>query len=234
MTNILLIEDREEDQTLVKRALANANIEITVLKTSKEASKFIRADGLNNVSLIIMELNLPDGDGLELLEEISKKVGDKLPVFVWTTREQLDDRVTAFNLGADDYILKPITGVELRARVQMRLKKSQAQHTPETVLSKGEIKIDTTILTAFFQKGAKSKPIGLTAKEFRILALLMKHEGRVFSRQDLVKSIWGDSVHVLERTIDSHIFGLRKKLENHSNVIECIPNVGYRFAVPGA
>ncbi|RYZ84065.1 MAG: response regulator transcription factor [Proteobacteria bacterium] len=234
MTNVLVIEDREENQTFVKRALANASVEISVLKTFKEAAKFIRGEGLSKISMIILDLDLPDGDGLELLEDISRVAGDKLPVFIWTHRDQLDDRVTAFNLGADDYLPKTMSGVEFRARVQMRLKKCSVRDTPETVLSKGDIKIDTSILTAFFQKGTKTKPIGLTAKEFRILALLMKHEGRVFTRQDLVKLIWGDSVHVLERTIDSHIFGLRKKLENHSSVIECIPNVGYRFAVAGA
>ena len=146
----------------------------------------------------------------------------------------MDSKVTAFNLGADDYLVKPISGVELRARVEMRLKKSTHLQTVQNKLVKGNLILDVALLRASVQEGDQTKTVPLTAKEFKILTVLAQNERQVYSRQNLVKHVWGDSIHIQERTVDSHIFGLRKKLGLYGDYIECIPHAGYRFVGPTA
>lgn len=228
MHRVLLVEDLEECQVVVKRALANTSIELTTVSTLKKAFEIIRSTKGFKFDLLILDLGLPDGDGITLLEEVRSREGGQTPVFLLTSHSELDAKVTAFNLGADDYLIKPISGVELRARVEMRLKKSGSFNKSKNQIVKGDLVLNISLLRASIKSGEQEKNIPLTAKEFKILAHLAQNEGTVFTRQDLVKSVWGD-VHILERTVDSHIFGLRKKLDAFAGYVECIPNVGYRF-----
>ena len=226
MFKVLLVEDIEECQLVVKRALANAGCELVIASTLKDALEKARSN--TDFHLTILDIGLPDGEGMSVLEEM-RHSRPLMPIFLLTSFNDLDSKVTAFNLGADDYLVKPISAIELRARVEMRLKKTHAVLTPQTTIRKGGLALDLSVLRAHIESEGEAHPLQLTAKEFKILALLMQNEGRVYARQDLVKSIWGNDVHILERTVDSHIFGLRKKLKAHSACIECIPHVGYRF-----
>lgn len=229
MPNVLLVEDLDECQIVVKRALANSSIELTIAKTLKEAQTLIRSNSEIKYDLVILDISLPDGEGLSILEEIRTTTGDTVPVFLLTSDSDLDSKVTAFNLGADDYLTKPISGAELRARVEMRLKKTAGQRNQQTKIQKGNLALDVSLMRVSLIENNEQKILPLTSKEFKILALLTQHEGQVYSRHDLVKHVWGDSIHVQERTVDSHIFGLRKKLGSYADYIECIPHVGYRF-----
>lgn len=230
MSNILLIEDIEECQILVKRAFTNTSIHVHVVKTVKEALDAISDNAAIKYDLIILDLKLPDGEGLSVLEKLKTGSTQQIPVFLLTSDNELESKVTAFNLGADDYLVKPVSAIELRARVEMRLKKTQAIQSGADLIRKGSLVLDTSLMRASIMEGNDAKILPLTGKEFKILALLLKNEGKVYSRSELVKSVWGDTVHILERTVDSHIFGLRKKLESYSNLVECIPQVGYRFS----
>ncbi len=225
MSRILLVEDLQEYQILVKRALNN--FEVHIVGTCREALITLKDEP--PFDLIILDSSLPDGEGLYILEQIHHRFGDTVPVFFLTSNMNLDAKITAFHLGAEDYLIKPITGAELRARVEMRLKKNQKQKTMATKLVKGALTLDLALLRANIQEGSNSNALPLTAKEFKILALLAQNENQVFSRQELVEHIWGPDVHIQQRTVDSHIFGLRRKLGTHAAAVECIPHVGYRF-----
>jgi two-component system, OmpR family, phosphate regulon response regulator PhoB len=229
MFHILLVEDLEECQIVVKRAFANTAFHVTTAETVQTALSLLQDRSTHRFDFVILDLGLPDGDGLVVLEALVNRDGDSIPVFLLTSDEEIDSKVNAFNLGADDYLVKPISGVELRARVEMRAKKAMAGGAKSVLLNRGNLLLDTSVMKASIKEGVDTQPLALTAKEFKILALLMRKEGQVYSRQDLVKNIWGDSVYVQERTVDSHIFGLRKKLSSYAEYIECIPNLGYRF-----
>jgi DNA-binding response OmpR family regulator len=99
-------------------------------------------------------------------------------------------------------------------------------------MRKGELVLKPSLLKAHIRENSQETPVELTAKEFKILYFLAKSEGQVFSRDELVKAVWGDSVHVLSRTVDSHVYGLRKKLRTLAHYIEAVPGVGYRFQSP--
>lgn len=228
MYKILLIEDLQECQLVVKRAFANSSIHLCTAETVKQALEVL-SKSEEKFDLIILDLGLPDGDGLMILEKIRIEFKLQTPIFLLTVRSDLDSKVTAFNLEADDYLIKPISPIELKARVEMRLKKNQSFTQSKELIKKGSLTLDTTLMRASIDQGSESKILPLTGKEFKILALLLKNEGQVYTRQDLLNSVWGNSVHILERTVDSHIFGLRKKLGDYAGLVECIPHVGYRY-----
>jgi len=152
------------------------------------------------------------------------------PVFFLSSKAELDSKVTAFNLGADDYIVKPINPVELRARVEMRLKKSKSVVTD--VVVRGDLTIELSLLKGSRMIDGSSRDMQLTAKEFKILAFLVQNENKVFSRANVVEAVWGGGLHVLDRTVDSHIYGLRKKMGPIAYYVDCIPGAGYRFIAP--
>ena len=229
MSRVLLVEDSEECQLVVNRALSNANIELLVAGSCQELREMIKNSGLN-FDLAILDLVLPDGDGFHVLEDLrSAGMPSETPVFFLTSQSELNSKLTAFNLGADDYLVKPIVPGELRARVEMRLRKSNA--SVSEVLNRGELSIEMTVLRAFRNAQGKTTDLALTAKEFKILAFLVQHDNKVFTRAELVSAVWGNDVHILDRTVDSHIYGLRKKLGGIASYVECIPGAGYRFKV---
>ncbi len=111
----------------------------------------------------------------------------------------------------------------------MRIKKASSHSSLAGPFVRGALKLDLSLLRAHVGPSKNASPLPLTTKEFKILATLAQNEDKVYSRQDLVKSVWGEGVHIQERTVDCHIFGLRKKLGDYSDYIECIPSAGYRF-----
>jgi DNA-binding response OmpR family regulator len=225
---VLLVEDAEEYQLIVSRALANADIDLSIATSLAEAHQIAKDFG-SQIDLAILDLVLPDGDGLAVLEDL-RIYGFNSPVFFLSSEAKLDAKLTAFNLGADDYIVKPINPLELRARVEMRLKKKNSR-LPETIV-RGELTIEPMLLRGSRLVNNRPADLQLTAKEFKILTFLLQNEGQVFSRSQVVEAVWGSGVHVLDRTVDSHIHGLRKKMGPISPYIECIPSAGYRFSTP--
>lgn len=231
MHNVVLVEDSEEYQLIVSRSLANAGIELHIASSYREVAKVVSHLGRSKIDLAILDLVLPDGDGFQVLEDLRRAgMTRETPVFFLSSQTELDSKVTAFNLGADDYIVKPINPVELRARVEMRLKKSKSAVTD--ILVRGDLTIEMSLLRGSRRMDGVLKDMQLTAKEFKILAFLVQNENKVFSRANVVEAVWGAGLHVLDRTVDSHIYGLRKKLGPIANYVDCIPGAGYRFVVP--
>lgn len=230
MNRVLLLEDSEEFQLLVKRALASANIELVVLSSCTDNFNFIKANGAR-FDLAILDLVLPDGDGFSVLEALRLAgMPSRSPIFFLTSQSELNTKVTAFNLGADDYLIKPISPLELRARVEMRLRKVNAAPLDEII--RRNLVVDTKKYRALRIDNDLRTDLLLTAKEFKILSCLIQNENQVLSRATVIQSVWGDDVHILDRTVDSHVYGMRKKMGIIASYVDCILGVGYSFRLP--
>lgn len=222
MSHILLLEDEPELQRVFAKHLQTAGgYEVSACSTLREARELIAG---RNFDLFIFDVTLPDGNSFTLCEELKKQnIYQAVPVVFLTGRIDIDDKELGFSLGADDYITKPVSIRELRARVDARLRKAEIAH----VLIKGNLKINSRLQEAFLLEGGQEKALDLTPIEFRILALLASTESRTFTRQQLFEAVWRGKVHVVDRVIDTHVSNLRKKLRPTSYTVKSSYGEGY-------
>ncbi len=176
--------------------------------------------------LLLLDLMLPGKNGFEVCRELRQR-GIKTPIIVLTARGQEVDKIRGLELGADDYITKPFSLAELVARIRAVLRRCEPDNT-QSVITGGRITLDARKHEVL----KNNNPIEVTDKEFQILALLMKRASEVVTRDEFLRTIWGEDVYVTHRTIDIHISALRKKIEDdpeHPELIVSVRNVGYRF-----
>lgn len=231
MHKILLIEDTLECQLVVNRALLNMEAHLVISATLDEAFICLKKAENDPFDLIVLDSSLPDGEGIEVLEYLHSNHPDHdAATILLTSNSDLSMKVAAFNLGAEDYLVKPINPIELRARIEMRLRKKKNRRASSKDCVRGMLTLDPSLMKARIQKANGDSEVDLTSKEFKILYRLALNHQKAFSRAELVKDVWGAKVHVLERTVDSHICAIRRKLGE--SFIECIPGVGYRFSYP--
>lgn len=227
MARILSVEDSEDYQMFIAQALEPLEFEITKSYDVKNALKAIDGAERDPIDLVILDIMLPDGDAFMVMRDMQEHAWTKgTPVLLLTGLNDLKAKLSAFDLGAEDYLLKPIDPQELRARVQMRLRKHSSR--PGSSLRAGGIVLNPAEMSVHTDDPKPGK-IELTGKEFKILSFLMQNQGKIFSRLQLVKAIWGEKVHVLDRTVDSHICGIRRRLGDRAGCLESLPNEGYRF-----
>lgn len=226
MKRILIIEDARNIRMALKDDLTFEGYEVEIASTGPEGlEKALNPD----VDIIILDLMLPELDGLEICKELRRRnIGT--PIIMLTARSQEFDKVLGLELGADDYITKPFSTFELHARVKALLRRSEIRdhQTVAKTIQVGPFELDP--LKYEFAKNGKL--IQLTTIEFDLLNLLMQHAGHVLKRDNILSSIWGDEVYVTSRTVDTHIANLRKKIEDdphQSRWITGIRGVGYRF-----
>jgi DNA-binding response OmpR family regulator len=228
MHSILLVESNLDCQLNIKRTLAGLEVNWLVASTAAEANEIVHTS--RELNLILLDLSFPDGNGLELLSRIRKEVLlANTPTFFLTATDELVSKVAAFELGADDYLVKSMKPVEIRSRIEARLRRNAKQIHAATTIQKGNLLLELPLHRASIRTQGKLEDIQLTAKEFKILCILVQNESTVFTRQQLVEAVWSKEVHVLGRTVDSHIYGLRKKLAALGRHIESVPPTGYRF-----
>jgi two-component system phosphate regulon response regulator PhoB len=180
--------------------------------------------------LVLLDLMLPGLSGLEVCRQLRADAGTAhMPIVMVTARGRESDVVLGLGLGADDYITKPFRIAELQARVQAQLRRgSRVQAAPDTALQCGTLRLDSLA----HQVAIAGMPVELTATEFRLLETLMGSPGRVFTRELLIDLAIGSDVLVGERTIDTHVGTLRRKLGDLRDSIRTIWGVGYRFEPP--
>lgn len=226
--NILVLEDAPESQRLIKAALG-AHYLVFFASTLAEARSLIAKQ---RFKLLVLDVNLPDGDGFEFCREIrsSDEQMKLIPVVFLTSRSELDDKLRAFSMGGDDFVAKPFEGLELRARVEARLARMRSQ-SAETTLTVGALRLELATLRAYVVQNAKKTELGLTPIEFKILYHLARGETQVFSREQLLSTIWGDATHVFDRATDKHVSSLRQKLGDYASYVETVSGVGYRLVV---
>jgi DNA-binding response OmpR family regulator len=228
MNKILLVEDSEESKHLVCHALG-PSFEVIWTNNLNLALKSISE---NEFDLILLDVGLPDGDGFRffsmLLNDGQYK---KIPVFFLSANDGISDKVLGISLGADDYIVKPFQAAELKARVEMRIKKYYMHRSEGRVFRKGQIEINLNAQRAYRLLEEKKKDLELTPLEFKLLTLMLTHEETVFSRNQLFDQVWGTETYITDRCVDTHIYSLRKKLGDLAGYVQAVYGEGYRFSL---
>jgi two-component system phosphate regulon response regulator PhoB len=169
---------------------------------------------------------LPDLPGTEVLRRLRQDAHTSaIPVVFLTARGDEVDRVVGFELGADDYVVKPFSPRELTLRVQALLRRSAVPEAEEPVLARAGVRLDRSRHEARLGNAL----IDLTPTEFRLLAYLMARPGRVLTREQILDNVWGSDVYVTDRTVDTHIKRLRTKMGKAADLVETVRGVGYRF-----
>jgi two-component system, OmpR family, alkaline phosphatase synthesis response regulator PhoP len=225
MSKILLVDDEADILEFLKYNLELENFEVMVSPNGKDALKKIS----QNPDLIVLDIMMPEMDGFELYQKIkSEKHSQDIPIIFLTAKSGETDEIKGLNLGASDYIQKPISPKKLVARIKSNLRKSvQVESKSKKVenVKIGPIEIDVEKFSVKIDNANKFFP----RKEFQLLYFLASNPGKVMKRETLLKEIWGNDVYVIDRTIDVHIRKVREKLGKHSEIIETIKGVGYRF-----
>src|SRR5262249_12088139 len=150
-----------------------------------------------------------------------------LPVIFLTAKDSVSDKVLGISLGAEDYIIKPFAAIELKARVDMRLKKQAMRRDLGQVFKRGQLEVNLTEQRVFILVDQVKTDLGLTQLEFKLLVLLSRHEEQVFTRDQILSQVWGENTSLTDRCVDTHIYSLRKKLDMYSSYIQSVYGQGY-------
>lgn len=224
--NILLVDDEKDIVEFLKYNLEQEGFSVFTAYDGEEALTKL----YNKPDLIILDVLMPKMDGYEVCRHIRDLDEFKnIPVIFLTAKSSEMDEIRGLNLGADDYIQKPISPKKLVARVKSNLRKTESEaldkSTKEIIL--GPLNINKEKYTVTLS----GENIVFPKKEFEILAYLASQPGKVFHREKILRDVWGTDIFVVERTVDVHIRKIREKLGIHTDLIETIKGVGYRFKV---
>jgi two-component system phosphate regulon response regulator PhoB len=222
---ILLIEDEPDIRKTLEYNLSREGFDVACASSLSEGKNYINA---GQFSLILLDLMLPDGSGLDLCRELKSDSEKKTtPIIILTAKDDEVDKVVGFELGADDYVTKPFSVRELILRVKAVLKRgNQKSANLEVQRQFGDLVIDVDSHEVFVD----NESITLTALEFKLLRQLVDRRGRVQSRDQLLSDVWGYSADVTTRTVDTHIKRLREKLGVMGKYVQTIRGVGYKFS----
>ena len=223
MKKILLIEDDSDLFSLLKYNLEKEGFAMTGQQTGKGVLELCRQA---RPDLILLDIMLPDSDGLDICKAIRRDPElAATPVIFLTARASETDRIVGLELGANDYVVKPFFVRELVARIKLQFRNQAA---PARVLESGPLELDTTSR----QVRLHGMPLQLTATEFRLLEFLMSRPGVVFSREQLLNSVWGQDRAITDRAVDVYVLRLRQKIEQDPAapvLIHSVRGFGYTF-----
>ena len=225
-STILLVDDEDSVQKLLTYPLERDGFRVVQARDGEQA---LRMFGDEHIDLVVLDLMLPKVDGLEVCKRL--RADSNVPIIMLTARGEELDKVLGLEFGADDYITKPFSIREFRSRVRALLRRAglprERAREAETIES-GELRIDPARRTVELA----GEPVQLTYVEFELLTALASEPARVFTREMLLRALWGDSAYREPRTIDVHIRHLREKLERdprEPEYIFTVRGVGYRF-----
>lgn len=231
MSPVLLVEDSHVTQSIVRAALKDV-CDLTAVDTVALAIETVREA---HFDLILLDINLPDGDGFEVYAKIREIERFKLtPILFLTARLDLEDKVRGFALGADDYIVKPFDVVELKMRISSKLKNLSVRKTV-TELNFGPFEVSVAAQKVMFKESTgEARKLELTSSQFKLLFHFLRNEGKTISREEILKDVWGEEINVSDRTVDTHIYAIRQQLKTHKKMIHSVHGKGYRFSLKGA
>ena len=220
---ILLIEDNKDVQESILECLEHLDV-VAVSSLRRARVELERAQ----FDLVLLDISLPDGDGMQFCAALRSDPKTKsLPVMFLTGHAAVSEKVIAFSLGAEDYITKPFGWAELKARIDAKLKRIAQSRQDHDVFTRGNLKFDLSRQRVTVISDGKEQLLDLTPLEFKLLALFATGAERVFSRNQIMDHVWSNDVHVLDRTIDTHISNLRKKITGSFQDIHTIYGSGY-------
>jgi len=222
MERVLIVDDDPDIQRLVSYNLTHAGFDVASADSGRKALESVQK---HPPDLIILDLMLPDIDGVEVCRTLRQREDWRgIPIVMLTARGDEIDRVIGFELGADDYVMKPFSPRELVLRVKSIFRRMKADRTD--MLRSGAIQLYPDRRQCF----VGGNPVVLTAKEFDLLEELMRAHGNVLSRDVLMDRVWGYHGEATSRTLDTHIRRLREKLGSEGALVETVRGVGYRMA----
>jgi DNA-binding response OmpR family regulator len=219
---VLLVEDEADIAEAMAYQLERAGLAVRIAKTGEEGLEAAR----RGVDLVLLDLNLPDMDGLEVCRLIRRQTATAhVPIIIVSARVDEVDRVLGLEMGADDYVVKPFSFKELAARAKVALRRSDgAAQAPQGYHDENfEVEFESFLVRY------KGEEIRLTPKEFELFRSMLERPGRVLTRERLLQRVWGYESDVETRSIDAHIRRLRLKLGPARRHIETIVGIGYRF-----
>ncbi|RMH10748.1 MAG: DNA-binding response regulator [Planctomycetota bacterium] len=223
---ILIADDEPHLVELLAYNLRAAGYDVD---TAPDGKKTLERASKNPPDLILLDLMMPFVPGLTVAQRLRDNPQTRdIPIIMVTARADDADQIVGFRAGADDYITKPFSIDLLLARVEAVLRRTQQPPDEAHMLTLGEVRVNTDTFQAF----VANKLIPLTATEFRLLAALLKANGRVLTRQELIVNAMGPGVTVTERTIDVHMTAIRRKLGKAGESIKTVRGVGYRAVAP--
>ena len=220
---VLIIEDDEHIARLIDYNLDKAGFACTIAISGETGLELLRTQKFD---CLILDIMLPGIDGFAVCKQIrTNSTAPKIPIIMLTARGEEIDRILGFELGVDDYVVKPFSPREFVLRVRAVLRRHTEEDAVVDRIQEGKITVDFAAHEVYSDK----KKIDLTLMEFNLLVTLMKRKGRVQSRETLLEDVWDISAEVTTRTIDTHIKRLRQKLGKHGDMIETVRGIGYRF-----
>jgi two-component system, OmpR family, alkaline phosphatase synthesis response regulator PhoP len=223
MQKVLVVDDEESILELLKYNLEKGGYEV---KTALDGSRAVEIARKFTPDLVLLDIMMPKMDGVEtcrLIREIPEM--QKSYVVFLTARAEEYSEVAAFDVGADDYITKPIKPRALMSRISALFRRDSKKSTPSSLIVTGDLTIDRSSYTIKMN----NREINLPKKEFELLYFLAQNPNKVFSREDLLQNIWGSDVYVLARTVDVHIRKVREKIGE--DYIITVKGVGYKFGL---
>ncbi len=219
---LLIVEDDDRIREILVKYMINENFEIDEAPDGRNAMKLLDD---NKYDLVVLDVMLPDIDGWSILKHIREK-DREMPVIMLTARSEEEDRLFGFELGADDYVTKPFSAKELVARVKVQLKKSR-RSVLDSMVVLGNIKINTEYRQVYIN----DKAVELTPIEYSLLQYFADNLNIALTRDQILNSVWGYDYFGEERTVDTHVKRLRKKLLDEGDKIKTVRGHGYRMVV---
>lgn len=215
---ILAVDDEEPILEILSFNLEGEGYAVDTCLSAEEAMR----KNLASYDLFILDVMMGHMSGFRLAEKIRKELSLTAPIIFLTARDTENDRITGFNIGADDYLAKPFSVRELLARVKAILRRSAPSRvTLETMAGSFTVDTENSLILS------DGKPLELTRREYDILSLLVRNEGKIFPRHELLARVWGDDVIVTDRTVDVTIARIRKKLGEKGGMIKNKSGYGY-------
>jgi two-component system phosphate regulon response regulator PhoB len=224
MARILVIEDEADIRQVLEYNLRMAGHDVVAAERGQDGLRLLREQ---QPDLVLLDLMLPDVPGTEVCRSIKDDVTTRaIPVIMLTARDEEIDRVVGFELGADDYVVKPFSVRELVLRIRATLRRNEGKPPEASSVDFGSLRIDRDAHRIWVE----GEEIELTALEFKLLVTLYDRRNRVQSRGALLDQVWGMDTKIATRTVDAHVKRLREKIGAARDYIETVRGVGYRFA----
>jgi two-component system phosphate regulon response regulator PhoB len=221
---VLVIEDEVDLATTLEYNLRSEGFQVRVANSGRQGLAAATTEPVPDV--IVLDLMLPDLSGTEICRRLREQERTReVPVVMCTAKGEEIDRVVGFEVGADDYVVKPFSVRELILRIRALLRRVQRNEGEPSLIRFGRLKIDRDAHRAWVDEGE----VDLTALEFRLLHAFLSRRGRVQTRDALLADVWGIDADVTTRTVDTHVKRLREKLGDAGTYIETLRGVGYRF-----
>ena len=221
---IVVVEDEADIREILEYTLDREGFQVVCAEDGKRGLETTRK---NLPDLVLLDLMLPEMDGLEVCRRLkADEETSEVAVVMLTAKGEESDIVLGLGLGADDYVLKPFRPKELVARIKAVLRRASRTPAPEERLSIGPLRIDPVRHKVSTDE---TGDISLTATEFKILQLLARQPGRVFTRSQILSEARGENAMAFERSVDAHVRSVRKKLGKYRDLVETVHSIGYRF-----